>query len=878
MERSASGTELHAYKLLPPPARPDAVVRRALIDRLMGVGAPPVVVLQGAAGCGKSTTLQQVHGALHAQGWATAWLVLESADNDPQRFETQLHAMLACAPREAGTGLLEWALAALAAFPQRVALFLDDFHALHEPSILQFFRDLLQRLPARVRVFIGSRALPEVGLAGLMVAGRAAVLRAQDLRFSEAESLAFFAQGDAPAMEGGELDLIYRRTEGWPAGLRLFRLALSSPAVRGTLDDLAAHGPRELTEYLSENVVSMQRPEVRDFLLRTCLLRRLSGPLCDALLERTGSHDILRELEQGGLFLSALDASGAWFRYHGLFAAYLCDSLAQADPGAAAHLHARAARWHLAQGALEEAVHHAIEAGDMPLAVQALNPWITRLISAAELVTAEHWYGRVGLEEVGRHPDLMIKTAWALIFLRRSAKLRPLVRLLQNQRGSIAETTDPRVALSMAALFEDDLPAAAALLEGVTEILKPQASGFAAFESGAAANLAAFHALALGDGDTAHRMLVLAQCHNERADAAFSAGYTMAVECMADMLAAQPRQALRNLAAEAPRPGQPAGAMAFAALAASHIWAAYECDALDDVERLAGQFAGQIARGVVPDFIAVALMSIARMHAARGQAGQAQAALDTLDRIAFDGGWPRLVCAVEWERVRLALLEGNAERARAIARRIAPPAPVADARWLAMSELLDGGTLGPMRLALHAGEAGEAARLLRAIEPLCEARPLLRIKSLALQALAQQRGGQAALARHTLLRALELAAPGDCVRAFLDEGPAMLPLLEQVRHGAGEAVQAFACKLLRAAGIEPGQDAHQPARGPVEPLSEREQRVLRLLCEGASNRDLAAHLAISENTVKFHLKNLYGKLGVGSRAQAIRAAQELQKR
>lgn len=894
MEHGVLGIELQSYKLLAPPARPDSIARRALLQQLTGVGAPPLAVLQGPAGCGKSTTLQQIHDALGAQQWATAWLVLDEADNDPQRFEAQLHAMLQCAarcggaaavaPRTAGTGLAEWALRALSGFPGMAALFLDDFHALREASILAFFKSLLLRLPGRVRVFIGTRALPDIGLASLRVAGRAAVLRAQELHFSAEESQALLTQGDVAPMAAEELQRIHQRTEGWPAGLQLFRLALANPAVRGSLQELADRGPRELTEYLSENVVSMQRPEVREFLLRTSLLRRLSGPLCDAVVGRAGSHGILRQLESDGLFLSALDASGTWFRYHGLFAAYLRDSLERADPGAAARLHGLAARWHFAQGAMEEAVHHAVQAPDMPLAVQALNAWATRLVASAELVTAAHWYEQLGLEAAARHPDLMIKIAWALIFLRRGAALRPLLHMLEPLRGqgSIARTTDPGVVLSMAALFEDDLPGAAALLADVPQIQHPASNGFAAFELGAAANLKAFHALGCGDIDGAHRLLVLAQSHNERADASFSAGYTAAVDGMASLLAAQARQALRNLAAAAPCHDRPTGAMASAALAASQMWAACEVDAFDEVERLAGQFGEQIARGAVPDFIAVASMALARSRLARGRADLAQAALDALDRIAFDSGWHRLGRMVEWERVRMALLEGQPARAQAMARRIASGAPPAQGEWLPVSELAGGQMLGPIRLALHLGDAQQATHLLDAMEPWCESRPLLRIRGLVLRALVLEQRGQAATAQRVLHKALELAAPGDCVRAFLDEGPRVVPLLQRARQalaplgsgGSGQDAHAFAGRLLGAAGIgaEPAPRALPAPAG--EPLSERELHVLRLLCEGASNRDLAAHLAISENTVKYHLKNLYSKLGVGSRAQAIRAARE----
>lgn len=872
-------------------------MRQALIEQLVGVGAPTIAVLQGPAGSGKSTTLQQIHDALGAQQWATAWLVLDDADNDPQRFETQLHAMLgathrgdvALAPRDAGMSLVDWALTVLGSSNHRVALFLDDFHTLHDSALLQFFRELLQRLPARVRVFIGSRVVPEVGLASLMVAGKVTVLRAQELRFSQQEAKDFFTQDAASAVAGIDLDHIYARTEGWPAGLQLFRLTLANPLVRENLNELTLHGPRELAEYLSDNVVSMQQPEVRDFLLRTSVLRRLSGPLCDAVLARSGSHAMLRRLEHDGLFLSTLDASGTWFRYHGLFATHLRDGLARTDPEAAIQVHTLVARWHLEHGALEEAVHHATEARDMPLAVQALNSWSTQLITAGELVTAANWYERIAsaaMGEVTHHPDLMIKTAWALTFLRRSAQLGPLLHMLEPLRGSgsIAQTSNPSVVLSMAALFQDDLPGAATLVEDLPELQAP-ASGFAAFELGAAANLLAFHCLSGADAEAAHQLLVLAHSHNARADAAFSAGYTLAVEVLARLRDAQPRQALRDLAAAPAWRARPAGTMASAVIAASQMWAAYEVDALDEVERLGEQFGDQIASGVVPDFIAVAMLSLARTHAVRGRGDAAQARLDSLNRIAFDSGWPRLARLVEWERVRLALLGGQMARASAIARRIPASAQPSPEGWLAMSELTGGQVFGAIRLALHTGDPETTARMLQAIEPLCAARPLLLIKSLVLKALVLEQRDQGGAAQRALLKALEIATPGECLRAFLDEGPRMRPLLERLARAlppagdgaAGVATHAFTLRVLCAAGVAAGQEAHEPSPARGDSLSERELHVLRLLCAGASNRDLALQLAISENTVKFHLKNLYGKLGVSSRVQAIRAARELQK-
>lgn len=248
-----------------------------------------------------------------------------------------------------------------------------------------------------------------MGLATLLVNGTAAVLRADDLRFTEVEASEFLAGHAQLGIGPDEVNVIYRRTEGWPAGLQLFRLALASPEVRTSLDDLTSHGPRELAEYLTDNVVSLQLPEVQEFLLRTSLLRRLSGPLCDAAVGRPGSQALLLELERSGLFLSALDSSNGWFKYHGLFAQFLADNLRRNSQDLVREVHTRAAAWHLAQESFEEAVHHAVQAQDHALAVDALNRWSSRLVARAELVTVERWYDQLPFEDVTRHLDLTIK-------------------------------------------------------------------------------------------------------------------------------------------------------------------------------------------------------------------------------------------------------------------------------------------------------------------------------------------------------------------------------------------------------------------------------------------------------------------------------------
>lgn len=202
----------------------------------------------------------------------------------------------------------DWFIAQIIACTEPVAIFFDEFQTLSSKPILAFFRELLERLPDNVRIFIGSRSTPDVGLVRLVVNNQALMLRADDLRFSPAEVSQFFANLGDLRISADEVEAIYRQTEGWLAALQLFRLTFNSPSVRQSLTDLGAFRPRELAEYLSDNVLSLQDAEIQEFLLRTSLPRRLTTPLCDAVMGRSDSQDVLLFLERSGLFVRMLDS------------------------------------------------------------------------------------------------------------------------------------------------------------------------------------------------------------------------------------------------------------------------------------------------------------------------------------------------------------------------------------------------------------------------------------------------------------------------------------------------------------------------------------------------------------------------------------------
>jgi LuxR family maltose regulon positive regulatory protein len=897
----APAPEASTRKLFAPPGFPGAIRRKVILDRVLQDNSLRVTVLQGPAGHGKSTTLQQIKTAHEARGWKTAWLTLDDADNDPRRLESHLRAMVArmqgptAPPTQAGApageisrDLADWMLDSLAAMPTHASVFLDEFQALRNEALLRFFRSLLHRLPPHVHVFIGSRALPEIGLATLLVNRVATVLRADDLRFTPGEVAQFFAESKDLRVSAGEVETIYRRTEGWPAGLQLFRLALASPEVRTSLDNHDEAGPRELAEYLTDNVVTLQSPRIQEFLFKTSLLRQLSAPLCAEVTGFDDAQDILVQLERSGLFVRALDSDNRWFRYHGLFSTFLADSLRRTSLEGAAEVHACAARWYLSHQLPEDAIHHALLCKDYDLAADTLTAWSARLIARAELLTLEHWYDRLPFEHVSQRPALAIRAAYALMFLRRRAKMRPLVDLMVQTAGcgDIGATSNPDLSRAMSRLLiNDDLPSALAIIEHPTVQLNQEINGFPAFELSAATNVLAFGQLARGDFDGCRKSLVLARAHIDRGGGAFAAGYAMANTGLSLILQGQLQEALERFRLDSQQQAPLEASVSAAARAACQIWALYEANDLATLEPLCQRFQREIAESVTPDYVAVAYVSISRMHEVRGRPAEALAVLDELERIGHDSQWERLIAVVDWERVRRALCSGEVDRAVALAARVAPETAPADPRWIHLAEDMEGEGLGRIRLAIALGDHAQALQRIARERARQTGRVYRDIKLHLFEALLQHHKGVPNSAHRSFRKALQLARGGRFVRCLLDEGDVVVQMLreeyqntlqtpepERARQGP-DLDRDYLELLLAATGTDLGRS---PSKHHLaDPLSQREKEMLQLLANGVSNKEIGAKLFVSENTVKFHLKNIYSKLGVCSRLQAINAARAL---
>lgn len=891
---------IDTHKLFAPPSFRGAVQRRALLSSLLDDPALRLIVLQAPAGHGKSTLLQQAKSACESQGRITGWLSLDDADNDMRRFAHYLEALVrqVCNSVDAfgdkasvppsHRRLPEVLIARLQRLDAPVALFLDEFQAINNPAILSLFRELLDRLPQTITLFIGSRSMPSVGVSRLLVRGHARMLHAEQLQFTLDETAQFFAQASDLAIRDDEVAAIHRQTEGWPAALQLFRLTLASPSLRQSLGDLGAYRPRELAEYLTDNVLDLQTPRIREFLLRTSLLRRLSAPLCDALLGWQDSQSILLFLERSGLFMRTLDSDLRWFRYHTLFSGYFEEQLRESDPAQLNDLHRRAAHWYQAHGLHEEAMHHAVEAREFVFAADVLNDWSKRLVAEGHLLTVERWADRLPADEIERHPELAIKIAWALSFLRRHSKLRPLIATLEGGHAEGARDGSRNagrsiVVRSMIALLTDDLPNAFALVRDIEVAPSKAADAFAAFELGAACNLRAFAACASADFEQARDNLMLAAAHNDRSRARFSGGYTQAMLGVNLLLQGELLEAMDRFRSGLSDHENTNQSVASASLVAGYLMALYDADDLGAVDSLFNQYHDNLRDGVLLDFAIVSYRAAARALDATGQVARASELLDEAESVSHVANWPRLLRAVEWERVRRYLLRGESDRAQLIAARLTSSLPLglADGQ-MPFSMDTEDDVIARIRLGIHRGDTETAWRLLgdEFVSAQTLGRVRRQVKLLTLEALCHQRRGTPKPA----LRAVQLAEPRGLIRNFLEEGDELRNLLaefyQSLQQDAGSLAEPahpglhrFTSRLLGRAGALAA--ATNPAATPVEALTGSERNILAYLARGASNKEMATRLFVSENTVKFHLKNIYSKLDAGSRLQAINAARRM---
>jgi LuxR family maltose regulon positive regulatory protein len=876
------------------------------MSRLTLVSAPP--------GFGKTTLVAQWIAAQGA-GWSTAWVSLEPSDNEPATFWAYVVAAVAKAVPGAGSGarglleegqpradrLVTALVNDLAELEGELVIVLDDVHVIEAREITEGIGFLLDHLPPRVHLVLLTRSDPPLPLARLRARGELVEVRAADLRFTNDEAAAYLRAQMGFALGGAEVDTLEARTEGWIAALQLAAISM-----RGR-DDVAsfiaqfAGDDRYVVDYLADEVLERQPEAIRAFLLRTSVLGRLTGGLCDAVTGEPGGTAMLEALERANLFLVPLDDRRRWYRYHHLFADLLRARLLDLHAAEVPELHRRASAWWEEHREPEEAIWHALAAGDVERAADLIEPETRRLLQGRQEATLRRWLDALPDAVFDARPVLADAHAGTLLISGRSGdvdrRLAQAERWLElaatGDRGLAALGADGMVVTDLESLRR--LPGAVALhraglawmlgdLPGA--IANARAAQAAAVgmdvEAGGAAGMLGLAHWTAGDLASAHT------AWSEAVAALESAGHLADVlgcsialgdiEVTQGRLGDARRTFERGLARSAVdgRPAVRGTADMHVGLAALSL----ERNDPDGARRhLEAASALGEAMGL-PQHPYRWRVARAALLRAQGDPDAALALLDEAKRV-YDGDFFPEVHPVASARARLWAATGRHAEALAWARERGlttadEPAYLREdehitlARALLAAATVDGSRAGALELArfldrlLAAAEAGGRGRSV--------------IEVLALRALACRVAGDRDGAAAALDRALALAAPEGFVRLFLDEGPAITDLLAAAarRNPASYAGRLLTAAQERPAAPEPGAPAARAMRQPlVEPLSERELEVLRLLASDLDGPAIASELIVSLNTMRTHTKNIFAKLGVNSRREAVSRATEL---
>jgi LuxR family maltose regulon positive regulatory protein len=853
-----------------------------------------------------------------------AWVSLDTDDNDVTRFWQYVIAALEMVYSTIGTATMallqsppplpiEAIVTSLINTITRVALdavlVLDDYHLIATPAIHAALAFLLDHLPPHLHVIILTRADPPLSLMRLRSRGDLAELRAADLRFTADEATAFLTVMMGLPLSSDEVTALESRTEGWVAGLQLAALAIQDRADHASFVAAFSGSNRFVVDYLVEEVLARQPSHLQTFLTQTAILDRLCGPLCDTVLGlgswelevgRTTSTPssqaptsgaaysqlILDQLERANLFLIPLDDERHWYRYHHLFAEVLRARLhSGASANDVATLHQRASAWYEQAGLIGEAVRYALLIHDRERAADLIERHAMALIFASsDVLLVQAWVDQLPRALILARPRLALIAGVTLIL---RGQLAAVERLLADAAPALsAPDLSPDILGELALLrstiarFQGDSAATQAFAQQALAQFALDAHGFrataiinigvASIRCGelAAAKAALVEAAALGE--LGGSLWIALGALDELASLHARAGELRQVLLISEQAAQMSARLGGQLI--------PAAGMGLVGRAE----VLYEWNDLVSAAHAATRGI-DLLRGTVERMLLVrGYIVIAHVQQAQGDH---RAALESIDRCEEWFAQTQIAApsALAWlaaHRARLWVRQGNL---------------VAAAGWAQMCTFAHDSELGyvqqltlvRLRMAQSYNDSGghvlgEAPSLLAQLLPAVEARGWAChvIEILMLQALACQAQADRVSALSALEHALALAAPEGHVRIFVDEGVPMAALLAQVAERESP-VAAYAARLLEAfPRAEPPERLHSvlspqsPAL--VEPLSERELEVLRLIAEGHSNQAIADRLVIAVSTVKRHINNLYGKLDVQSRTQALVRAREFQ--
>lgn len=870
---------LSKAKISTPVASSHSVSRRHILDGIAPDIRERLILITAPAGFGKTTTMLQLHELFVARGMATAWLTLDDGDNDVSRFLAAFSAALRKVsgkrplPADEAVGnadIAQWITELVADNPKPQAIFFDDFEALKNPVVEGLIARGIQIMPEGSCVVIGTRRLPDIGLASLRARGQLLELDVSQLRFSRQEADEFLQTKRALALSSDELSQLYNSTEGWAVALWLASLALEQRSDRGKFVGSFSGSNAAIASYLAEDVLARIPAKLREFLLRVSILDELEPDLCNKLVPDTDGRAVLEELEKQNLFVIPRDEEREVYSFNALFRDFLQNQLRRHHPDELARLHRIAADAYLDKGRPIKAIGHALGAGAgaLVLALELIGDHVDELMSAGRLRLLAGFLDQIPVKQLVSQPRLRMIHAWCVTFTRGPQAALAMVDELdpgQLPAGSKADylAIRPLLLAMMDRVDEAHQLAEAALASG--EVESHPFAGAMLFQClSQTCIIRGEHQRARGYVDAVRL---------QRSETVGEFGFVLAesADALIDLMGGRLRQATARMKLATERFAESRGGSrrdnALSSIQLAEML--YEHDECERAKALLQLYSPLIKDLGPPDALISSHVLLSRIALSEGDTDQALEWLTSLETTGLRLQIPRVLASARLERATLYLSLDRVDEALqelTLARQCYDWPDDFDYWYEANDTLYP--DLVALRIQVRSGKAGAAIAPLK--EQLKRAETSLRgrraLKLRLLLAEAQHRDGRKNMALRSLSRALKFADEEGFVRSILEEGKSLQVLVQELRGDDS------------AAPLPADQDRPSPevvAQSLPDPLTKKELQVLTLLAEGLPNQSMAERLFISESTVRTHLRNINLKLQAGNRTQAIAIARKL---
>ena len=894
----------------PPVARSRLVNRSRLFD----LSDPPrkLTLVAAPAGFGKTTALGQLFEAMRQTGVRCCWYSMSYEDNDPALFVRNCIAALRTELPDFGAEILQLlnttVLEDIDRIAERmiedlsdtnvdIALFIDDFHHARSHRINRFIDNLLEVHPQNFRLIVGSRIRPPLALSTLKLNDQLNDITVGQLRFDERETGEFLRGVSKLNLTDDHLTALFYHSEGWVAGLQLASLSLHDPATRDAFIDSFSGSLRDISDYLSTDVLDKQEPDVQSFLLRTSICERLSASLCEALTEMRNAGAMLEKVEANNLFLVPLDYEGNWYRYHHLFQEYLFAQLRRRFPNEIPDLYRKASAWFAQSGYDNEAIDYALMTGDIGLVGRLVHQGtLERLTMEGRMAELLSWVNRIPPNVKTRFPRLLIQECLALSHLCRPREADELATQARASIQELESSTECRYSqeeMGKIRTEEKLLPMLVAFAKDDTESLS--GADIRDIETrddlilAMVDNFLGYAQLQKGNLDEALDYLHKGRIHHLRNKIVYGATFSDCFIAMSHVLKFQLHKTYEHVRATekliAEVPGGHAPAMAKAKVMQAVVL--YEWGRVEEAVDLLTEHLPFIDGAGHVSITQQGYLTLARCRAATDDFDRAEQSLRRCLRLSEDKSRLHIDHLVYAERTRISAVGGP----RLKVRRRSLDGQQAQQALAELEKSWDRVTFAHlMALACESTYFEDYETVRETIESfaaLCNARALkLYYYRLQLLAVIGDLGaGETARALKSLGKVIEAVCPEHGRRLIQDCGPrinlALEGLSRQIAESCGSFENRFLDDLLdERVRHSANPDRHQQLvdleRQPlIEPLQGRETQIVELLASGKSNAEIRELLFISENTVKWHIKNIFAKLGVNNRTAAVVAAQRL---